>query len=305
MYRFGSHVSCAGGLLEAIGRATALGCQCIQIFVSTPRAWPSYEKLIPLIKPKKNEQSKNRAGDLPDEDCSQFTQHLTAAGLVAPIAHTTYLINLGSADAQQWQRSVDALVVEWRRADQLHLDGLVMHPGSHVGSTPAAAMENIVRGVKLAEQLVQPKYSQLLLENTAGQGSCLGWNAEQLGQLLADIGSNQVSVCWDTCHALAAGYDFRTSAGMQAMVADLEEHSVLGKIRAVHINDSAKECGTRVDRHEHIGVGFVGESGFQLFLKSPHFQSLPMYLETEKGVDEQGVDWDLRNLATLRTYVSQ
>jgi deoxyribonuclease IV len=304
MYCFGSHVSCAGGLMQAISRAKELECQCIQIFVSTPRAWPSYEKLIPLQKPNKSSDSKNRSDDLPDEDCSEFTKELKEAGLAAPIAHSTYLINLGSSDPQQWQRSVDALVVEWRRADQLRLDGLVMHPGAHVNGTPETGIKNIVRGVQVAEKLVNPKHSLLLLENTAGQGSCLGWNAEQLGQLLSEIGSDNLAVCWDTCHALAAGYDFRTPAGLKAMVAALKQHAVLDKIRAVHINDSVKDCGSRVDRHEHIGAGCIGEVGFRLFLKSTHFKSLPMYLETEKGVDEQGVDWDLRNLATLRSYVS-
>lgn len=304
MYRFGSHVSCAGGLLQGIARAKELECQCLQIFVSTPRAWPSYAKLIPLHKPKKSSESRNRSDDLPDEDCAEFTKQLKLAGLKAPIAHATYLINLGSSDPQQWQRSVDALVIEWRRADQLQLDGLVMHPGSHLDASPEAGLRNIVRGVRLAEKQVHPKYASLLLENTAGQGSCLGWNAAQLGQLLKEIGSIHVAVCWDTCHALAAGYDFRTALGLKNMIADLKSHGVLDKIHAVHINDSVKDCGSRIDRHEHIGAGFIGEQGFRLFLKSPHFKSLPMYLETEKGVDDQGIDWDLRNLETLRSYVS-
>lgn len=304
MYCFGSHVSCAGGLLQAIVRASELKCQCIQIFVSTPRAWPSYEKLIRLVKPKKSSESKNRVGELPDEDCSIFVNQLKEAGLSSPIAHCTYLINLGSPDPQQWQRSLDALVVEWRRADQLQLDGLVMHPGAHTDATPESGMQNIVRGIQLAEEMVKPKFCKLLLENTAGQGSCLGWNAEQLGELLSGSGSDQVAVCWDTCHALAAGYDFRTASGLKSMVAALKQHHVLDRIRAIHINDSVKDCGSRVDRHEHIGAGCIGEEGFRVFLKSSHFKSLPMYLETEKGVDDEGLDWDVKNLARLRSYVS-
>lgn len=305
MYCFGSHVSCAGGLLQAVDRAKELNCRCIQIFVSTPRAWPSYAKLIPLRKPSKGESSKNRAADLPDEDCSEFTKQLRAAGLKAPIAHSTYLINLGSSDATQWQRSLDALVVEWRRADQLQLDGLVLHPGSYTDATPEVGLANIVRGIEAAEVQVRPQYAKLLLENTAGQGSCLGWNAEQLGHLLKQIGSDQVAVCWDTCHALAAGYDFRNSAGFKAMIEELKQHAVIDKIKAIHINDSAKDCGSRVDRHEHIGQGFIGEAGFKLFLKSAHFKALPMYLETEKGLDCEGVDWDVRNLAVLNSYVEK
>jgi deoxyribonuclease IV len=304
MHCFGSHVSCAGGLLQAIVRAKELECQCIQIFVSTPRAWPSYSKLIPLMKPKKSSDSKNRPDDLPDEDCGEFKKSLKEAGLSSPIAHTTYLINLGSSDPVQWQRSLDALVVEWRRSDQLELSGLVMHPGAHGEATPGVGLTNIVRGLKAALQLVNPKCCPLLLENTAGQGTCLGWKAEQLGYLLREIDSPNVAVCWDTCHALAAGYDFRTAAGMKSMVAALKEHGVMDHIRAVHINDSVKDCGSRVDRHEHIGAGCIGDEGFRLFLNSPQFKSLPMYLETEKGDDEGGVDWDLKNLAKLRSLVS-
>lgn len=289
--------------MAAVQRAQELECQCIQIFVSTPRAWPSYAKLIPLRKPTKSESSKNRDDDLPAEDCAEFETLLKSAGLQAPIAHSTYLINLGSSDAQQWQRSLDALVVEWRRSDQLGLNGLVLHPGAYTDSTPELGLENIVRGIKQALKLVKPKRAKLLLENTAGQGSCLGYNAEQLGHLLSHIDSDMVAVCWDTCHALAAGYDFRTKEGFKSMVDDLKRHNVIDKILAVHINDSAKDCGSRVDRHEHIGQGFIGEAGFKLFLNSPHFKKLPMYLETEKGVDENGVDWDVRNLAVLNGYV--
>ncbi len=289
--------------MAAVQRAQELECQCIQIFVSTPRAWPSYGKLIPLRKPAKTEAAKNRDDDLPDEDCAEFTKELKSAGLNSPIAHSTYLINLGSSESVQWQKSLDALVVEWRRADQLRLNGLVLHPGSFTNATAEVGLENIVRGIRAAEELVQPKHAKLLLENTAGQGSCLGYNAEQLGYLLASVKSKKVAICWDTCHALAAGYDFRTPAGFKAMTDELKDHDVLDRIEAVHINDSAKDCGSRVDRHEHIGQGFIGEEGFKLFLKSPHFKSLPMYLETEKGVDEEGVDWDLRNLAVLRSYV--
>lgn len=297
---FGSHVSCAGGLLQAIERAKLLGCQCMQIFVSTPRAWPSYAKLIPLEKAGKKVESKNSQQDLPRENGAEFRSRLEQAGLSACTAHATYLINLASADPTQWQRSVESLVVEWRRADQLQLDGLVMHPGSHTSSTADEGMANITRGIQLAEKLTKPQRAKLLLENTAGQGNCLGWNAEQLGQLLSEVDSSQVDICWDTCHALAAGYDFRTQAGLEEMVQDLRNHNVLERIQAVHINDSAKECGSRVDRHEHIGLGCIGEPGFELFLQHPAFSELPMYLETEKGVDEDGMDWDQKNLETLR-----
>ncbi len=297
---FGSHVSCAGGLLQAAARAREATCDCIQIFVSSPRQWPAADLCLPVhaqAKTKKNAQPEPTGA----EECSEWQAALKIHKLAAPIAHTSYLINLGTPDGALWNKSLDALVVEWRRCEQLQLEGLVMHPGAHTTSTPEQGLEQIALGVTQAIQRVKPKYCRLLLENTAGQGSCLGWQVEQLGWLLHRIGTKHVGVCWDTCHALAAGYDFRTAAGMKAMLAELEKHQVLEQIQAIHINDSMKDCGSRVDRHEHIGQGFIGEDGFQRFLRTRQFKNIPMYLETPKGNDETtGEDFDVMNLATLR-----
>lgn len=309
MYRFGSHVSCAGGLLEAVSKASQLGCQCLQIFVSPPRAWPKQEKLIPLRSASRPSRS-SKTGSHPQvptlksQDPSEFLRMVQEAGLEAPIAHACYLINLASPDPVLWQRSVDAICLEWARADQLKLDGIVMHPGAHTSASVDDGLENIVRGIRSALQRVKPTHCPLLLENTAGQGTCLGWKIEQLGYLLQQLHGSMIGVCWDTCHALAAGYDFRTPAGMQSMLDELRQYRVLDQVRAIHINDSAKECGSRVDRHEHIGLGCIGTQGWKLFLKTPEFQRLPMYLETEKGTDDHGQDWDVRNLKTLRSLVA-
>jgi len=243
--------------------------------------------------------------DAEDLGPEQFRQAAHAAGLQAPIAHACYLINLASPDPKLWQQSVDALCVEWERAEQLQLDGIVMHPGAHTTTSVQQGLENVIRGIRCVEEKVKPVHCLLLLENTAGQGTCLGWKIDQLGYLLAQLSSPMVGICWDTCHALAAGYDFRTAAGMESMTEELRQHGVLSRIRAVHINDSLKECGSRVDRHEHIGLGCIGQQGWELFLSSPEFSRLPMYLETEKGIDEHGQDWDSRNLSTLRHYVEK
>lgn len=301
MYRFGSHVSCAGGLLQAVQRAKELQCQCVQIFVSSPRAWPNAGSLIPnVVKRKPGATSLDQRS--PSQEADEFHTALSAAKIQAPIAHACYLINLASPDAALREKSIDALVVEWQRAEDLRLSGIVMHPGSHTTGTADDGMANIVRGIQAALDRVAPMHCPLLLENTAGQGSCLGWQIEQLGWLLNRLPSDMIGVCWDTCHALAAGYDFRTISGLHQMVEQLQASGVLSKIRAVHANDSVKECGSRVDRHEHIGLGCIGANGWPVFLKSPEFKDLPMYLETEKGVDEEGVDWDRRNLDALRRF---
>jgi deoxyribonuclease-4 len=216
------------------------------------------------------------------------------------------LINLASPDDVLWHKSIDALVIEWQRCEQLELQGLVVHPGAHLTLSCDEGLERVARAVTLAIETVKPQYCRLLLENTAGQGSCLGWHIQHLGWLLSEIDHPRVGICWDTCHALAAGYDFRTAAGMKAMLGELDQHGVLPQIDAIHANDSKKECGSRVDRHEHIGHGFIGEDGFRRFLKASPFRSIPMYLETPKGTsDESGEDWDSINLATLRRLASR
>ncbi len=274
-------MSIAGGLHLAAQRAQQAGCDCLQIFTKNNNQW----KCKPLS----------------DSDTAQFLQAIQDARLAEPIAHTSYLINCASPDDELWNKSLDALVIEWQRCEQLQLSGLVMHPGSHTTSTPEQGLERIAHAVQTAIERVAPQTCKLLLENTAGQGSNLGWQIEQLSWLLTAIDSPHVGICWDTCHALAAGYDFRTAKGLKEMTQQLEQQSVLPRIAAIHINDSKKECGSRVDRHEHIGLGQIGEEAFQRFLRSVAFKKLPMYLETPKETDpDSGMEWDVKNLATLR-----
>lgn len=283
-YRFGAHMSIAGGLHLAVERAEAAGCDCLQVFTKNNNQWQ--------CKP------------LSDSDCAQFITAIADTQLADPIAHSSYLINCASPADELWEKSLDALVVEWQRCERLQIVGLVMHPGAHTTSTPEQGLERIASAVQAAIERIQPKCCRLLLENTAGQGSCLGWQIEQLGWLLAAIDSPHVGICWDTCHALAAGYDFRTAKGLKELTQQLEQHAVLDRIAAIHINDSKKDCGSRVDRHEHIGLGCVGEDAFRRFLRSSAFKGLPMYLETPKETDpESGLEWDVKNLATLRRLV--
>jgi deoxyribonuclease-4 len=298
----GSHVSCAGGLSQAIFRAQSLGCQCVQIFVSSPRAWPSEHKLIPFQAKAGAKKLKSTVEGSEESEEHSFHQALTDAGLQFALAHACYLINLASPDRALWERSVEALCVEWKRAEQLQLSGLVLHPGSHTTTTAEEGLANVVLAIKQVQSQINPAHCPLLLENTAGQGSCLGWKIEHLGFLLSELSSPMIGICWDTCHALAAGYDFRSANGLKSMIDELAQFGVLEKIRAVHANDSLKDCGSRIDRHEHIGMGCIGADGWKRFLRSPAFRELPMVLETEKGTDENGVDWDLVNLERLRYF---
>lgn len=297
--RFGSHCSIAGGFHKAFEEAKRVGCDCMQIFVTQPRRWPTNPNQSDVVPEQGNQ---GNCKPISDTDAELFAKTWKESGIGATIAHTSYLINVASPDDALWQKSLNALIVEWQRAEQLKIEGLVMHPGAHLKATAEEGLERVAKAVDAAIASVQPKYCRLLFENTAGQGSCLGHQIEQLGWLLKAVKKPQhVGVCWDTCHALAAGYDFRTAAGMKSMVAELEKHVGLENLRAVHINDSKKDCGSRVDRHEHIGLGFIGDAGFKRFLASPAFKNLPMYLETAKEKDEvSGEDWDVINLRKLR-----
>lgn len=246
-------MSIAGGLHLAAERAQAVGCDCLQVFTKNNNQWH--------CKP------------LSEGECALFVKAIDDTQLTEPIAHSSYLINCASPNGELWEKSLEALVVEWQRCEQLRIVGLVMHPGAHTISTPEQGLERIASAVQTAIERVQPKCCRLLLENTAGQGSCLGWQIEQLDWLLAAIDSPQVGICWDTCHALAAGYDFRTAKGLKELTQQLEQHSVLDRIAAIHVNDSKKDCGSRVDRHEHIGLGYVGEDAFRRFLRSSAFNA--------------------------------
>ncbi len=281
MVKLGAHMSIAGGYFKAIDAAAEYGMDVVQLFTKNNNQWA--------------------AKPITHEDCSQFETSLKRTGVSRPLSHSSYLINLASPKEELWRKSIDSMVVEWKRAEQLGLDGVVMHPGSHVESTPEEGLERIALAIKQVHEEVAPKSAWLLLENTAGQGSNLGWSMEQIGWLLKRTGeAMQTGVCLDTCHAHAAGYDFSSADGFKAWEKDAKLHGVLDAIRALHLNDSKKGCGSRVDRHEHIGHGTIGTEGFRRVLKQRTLKKLPMYLETEKGTNDDEEQWDAVNLRVLR-----
>jgi deoxyribonuclease IV len=285
MVKLGAHMSIAGGYFKAVDAAAEYGMDVVQLFTKNNNQWA--------------------AKPITDDDCKLFQSALKRTGVSRPLAHASYLINLASPKDDLWRKSIDAMVIEWQRAETLHLDGVVLHPGSCIESTPEEGLQKIVCAIREIHETVSPKQSWLLLENTAGQGSNLGWSMEQLGYLLKETGeSMMVGICLDTCHAHAAGYDFSTEDGFKAWAKESKKYGVLDAIRALHLNDSKKGCGSRVDRHEHIGFGTIGLEGFRRVLNHKSLKTLPMYLETEKGSNDDGVDWDAINLRVLRELVN-
>jgi deoxyribonuclease-4 len=278
-------MSIAGGYYKAVDAAAELEMDVVQLFTKNNNQWA--------------------AKPITENEAKQFADSLATTGITNPLAHASYLINLASPKQELWEKSIDAMIIEWQRAELLGLDGVVMHPGAFVDSSEEQGLQRIAEAIDRIYEKVAPKKAWLLLENTAGQGSCLGWNMSQLEWLLQRSGSpKMVGVCLDTCHAHAAGYDFSTESGFKDWERDAKKHGILDAIRALHLNDSKKGCGSRVDRHEHIGLGTIGREGFVRVLNHRVLKQLPMYLETEKEDTEEGEPWDAVNLRVLRELAS-
>jgi len=278
----GSHVSVAGGLEKGVQRAIDVGCDCLQIFSKNNNQWA--------------------AKPLTVEAVSLWKSALADSGLIHPIAHASYLINLASPKDDLYRKSIDGLVLEMQRANQLELEGLVVHPGAFTDSSESEGIARVIDAVSEVLALVPPGSCRLLLENTAGQGTCLGHTIKQLSQMIEGIHDpRRVGVCLDTCHAFAAGYEIRTTRGFAQLRGEVDDCLPPGAVAALHLNDSKKPLGSRVDRHEHIGRGEIGLAAFGHLLSDPVLGILPGYLETEKGIDEEsGEDWDVINLRVLR-----
>jgi deoxyribonuclease IV len=292
MPRLGAHLSIAGGLPRAVDRAEASGCEALQIFTKSAGQW--------------------RARELPPEEIALFRRRVRQTKIRPVVAHNSYLINVAAADPALRRKSIDALREELDRAESLGLDALVMHPGSYTSGTQSAGLKLIADAlVEIFESRPDMK-TRILLEHTAGQGTNLGHRFEHLAEIIDRLdGAPRVGVCLDTCHLLTAGYDICSEAGYDETFRQFTRIVGLSRLNAFHLNDSKKPCGSRVDRHEHIGKGCLGLAPFRRILNDPRFAKLPMLLETPKVDTPQtrrrsDIDpLDRMNLQTLRRLVRQ
>ena len=283
MPRLGAHESIAGGLHLAFDRIRAVGGEALQIFTANQRQW--------RVKPPG------------DEDVRLFREKWRAMGKMPVAAHASYLVNLAAADPEAAAKSVGAFAEELRRCLRLGIPFVVIHPGSHGGAGVEAGLATVARNLDAAlEQAgVAGSGLRVLLETTAGMGTALGSRFLELGWLLDHSRfPHHLGVCVDTCHIFAAGYDLRDAAAYRRTVDELEREVGLDRVLFVHLNDSQKGLGSRVDRHAHIGTGAIGLEGFRLLVNDPRFAHLPMTLETPKGDD---LAEDRENLARLRALV--
>jgi deoxyribonuclease IV len=280
----GAHMSIAGGYYKSVVAAAKCHMTCVQLFTKNNNQW--------------------RAKDISAAEVEEFQLQLRELQIEHPLSHASYLINLGSGSAELWDKSVASMVVELQRASQLGIAGVVMHPGAHPGQTEAEGIANIIRGIDAIHNQLPNCASQILLETTAGQGTSIGHTFEQLAAILQNVQfADRLGICVDTCHIFAAGYGLQQAHEYEETFALLDKHVDLQRIRAFHINDSKKERGSRVDRHEHIGQGKLGLEPFRHLMNDTRFTHIPMYLETPKGTNPEGEDNDIMNMNTLRSLI--
>lgn len=276
MKRFlGAHVSVAGGLDKAFARGLESGCTALQIFTKNANRWQ--------VKP------------ISATEAAAFRQTWQESGIGPVMVHDAYLINLASPKSDVWEKSKHALRDELCRCDQLGITDLIMHPGAHLGTGIEAGLERIRTAFR--EILPDaPQRVRLLLENTAGQGSYLGGDFAHLAALMEGFDEQRFGICFDTCHAHTAGYNLSCEAGYTQAMAEFDRLVGLEQIKAFHLNDCLKACGSKVDRHAHIGQGTIGRAGFACLMQDQRFFGIPMILETPKGKQDE---MDRVNLSLL------
>ena len=283
--RIGIHTSIAGEISHSLELATNLGCNALQIFSRSPRTWPR--------------ATGNR---IPEADAARFRSRRAELRLGPLVIHDNYLINLASPEPVLRVRSIQAFHDELVRAVALGADFLVAHPGAGRGRHPRQALDDFARGLRQAARGIQFDGLRILLENTSGMGTALGWRFEELGAILDAVSDLPVGACVDTAHTFQAGYDIRSEGGLERTLEAIERTVGLSRVFVLHVNDSKTPLGSRVDRHEHIGRGKIGLEAFRRILNHPWLstgaQGLPgraFILETP--IDRPGDD--RRNVRTL------
>jgi deoxyribonuclease-4 len=280
--RLGAHLSINGGLPRAVDRAEASGCQALQIFTKSAGQW--------------------RARELPPEEIALFRRRVRETRIRPVVAHNSYLINVAAADPALRRKSIAALTDELDRAEALGLSSVVIHPGSHMGDGLDAGIARIAAALDEVSLRTAGYRVKVALENTAGAGHVVGSRLTELGALVARVRRpERVGVCLDTCHLFAAGYDIRRREGWERAVAECERAVGLGRVLAFHLNDAKADLGSGLDRHEHIGAGFLGLAPFRLLLNDRRFARVPKVLETPKEPEPHA---DRRNLRTLRRLLA-
>jgi len=272
----GAHMSIAGGVFNAFLDGEEVGCTTIQIFTKSSNQW--------------------RAKELSKEELDKYHAEQKRTGIKPVVAHDSYLINLGSPDAALVEKSRQAFLHEMERCEKMRIPFLVTHPGSHLGQGEEWGLKRIAESLDWLHERAAEFKVKVALEVTAGQGSNLGYKFEQIAKMIElTRKSERLRVCLDTCHIFAAGYDISSEEAYEKTISEFDRIIGLKRLAAIHLNDSRKGLGSRVDRHEHIGKGMIGERPFGFFMRDKRFEKIPKLLETPKDNDMDRV-----NLGILR-----
>lgn len=278
---FGSHLSISGGMHNALLKAEELGFDSVQVFTKNQQQW----KCSPLA----------------EDAIGNWKTHCKRLKFEHTVSHDSYLINLASPDSALRLKSIELFVEELSRCEILGIPYLVTHPGAHMGEGEEVGLRRVAQSLDVVHSVVPKARVITCLEITAGQGSSLGYTLEHLAEIISLVKAPQrLGVCLDTAHLFAAGYDFR-GRRYAGFCRQVEKTVGLKRIKVLHLNDSKKDLGSRVDRHEHIGRGKIGLDGFRPFVRDKRFGKVPKILETAKEKDEHGRDWDAVNLEVLRS----
>lgn len=278
---FGAHMSAAGGPDQALHAAALFGMEACQLFTKNNKQW--------------------KAATLQEEAIKEFARVWKQLGLQYAVAHASYLINMATNNDALWNQSLAAIIDELERADHLGLDAVVVHPGTASDSDEEHALLRVSQAVDAAMTALPKLKTKLLLETTAGQGKSIGHAFRQLGTILQRAKKGKkLGICLDTCHVFAAGYALSPISDYKVTMREFDDEIGLERLAMLHVNDSVKGLGCRVDRHAHLGTGSITMEGLRNIVSDKRFNELPMILETPKGIGPEGKEWDAVNLALLR-----
>jgi len=277
--RFGFHISIAGGFSKVVERANVRGCETIQFFSRNPRGW----KYSPLN----------------EKEVEEFRSSIQSSPLFPVFLHMPYLPNIASFKSKFYEGSIQSISTDLQRAEQLGAQYLIIHIGHRMESSEDEAIEAVSQGINQAFSMVKNAVI-LLLENTAGQGTEIGYNFEQIKKIIEGVHDHQrMGVCLDTAHSFEAGYDLSNKEGMERTLENFDQTVGLKRLHLLHLNDSKTPLGSRKDRHWHIGEGYIGLEGFRHLVNHPLLRHLPGIMETPRKDTVE----DLKNMKVIRSLV--
>lgn len=279
----GAHTSTAGGVSKSVERAEKLGFTAMQIFTKNNNRW--------------------FANPLDEEEIKRFKDKLKKSDIKFVVSHDSYLINLCASNNEILEKSRNALADELERCELLEIPYLNFHPGSHTGRGEEDGLKVIAESLNIVHEKTKDFKVGSMLELTAGQGTALGYRFEHIAKIIELVEDKvRLSVCIDTAHIFAAGYDIRSPKEYEKTIKEFDNIIGMSRLRCLHMNDSKRELGSRVDRHEHIGKGFIGKEGFRNIMNDKKLVKIPKILETPKGKEQLE---DLENLKVLRSLIKK